>query len=118
MQPDYNIFLFLFSSNDLSGPEDGECDSADEGGEGGGGRKSADLGLPHSKSHHFRGGRIVPLPPPPPVAALFTSSQTEERGGGDFEAKAKGWWLDVILKGQSHEKVGEMRVEGDSLGSN
>jgi hypothetical protein len=23
-----------------------------------------------------------------------------------------------ILKGQSHEKVGEMRVEGDSLGPN
>jgi hypothetical protein len=24
----------------------------------------------------------------------------------------------VLLKGQSHEKVGEIRVEGDSLGPN
>jgi hypothetical protein len=24
----------------------------------------------------------------------------------------------LLLKGQSHEKVGEMRVEGDSLGPN
>ena len=69
------------SSNDLSGPEDGECDSADEAGEGG--RKSAEL---RPSKSHFRGGRIVPLPPPPPVA-LFTS-QNEDRG--DFEAKAKG----------------------------
>jgi hypothetical protein len=27
-------------------------------------------------------------------------------------------WLDYPLKGQSHEKVGEIRVEGDSLGPN
>jgi hypothetical protein len=26
--------------------------------------------------------------------------------------------LNLQLKGQSHEKVGEMRVQGDSLGSN